>query len=264
MRTWITSLIVAGICAAAAADDGVERSADLLKQARKEQRGLANQAGVSAADVGDADSFGRNVHFLGVAQTGLVSLQSDCTNPINNPPFPDDRCFVPLAPPSTTVIHAQDIGRITLPAKAASSILCHSVTSLPTWHFSNPTANAGIASFRYSAFFTIENEVLNDPNLIDPTTGLPYGGSIEGLGFSIITDDQTLHPGDVATRKHTATRSCIGGLISKSALIEGYGLTAAQADEFFKKPMTVHLHVQLATRFVDFALVIFGLRLYGD
>jgi len=41
-------------------------------------------------------------------------------------------------------------------------------------------------------------------------------------------------------------------------------LTAAQADDFFKKPMTVHLSIQLGTRFVDFAFVLFGLRLFGD
>jgi hypothetical protein len=46
--------------------------------------------------------------------------------------------------------------------------------------------------------------------------------------------------------------------------VESYGLTPAQADEFFKRPMTIHLHIQLATRFVDFALALYGLRLYGD
>jgi hypothetical protein len=259
MRTPICGLIVAGICTAAAAND----EEDFLKEARAEQRALAKQAAPPAtAGTGDPDSFGRKVHFIGVGLTGVVSLQADCTPDANNPPFPDDRCFVPQAPPATTVIHAQNIGTIQLPAKATNSILCHSVTSLPLWHFSNPTASPGLAAFRYDAFMTIENEVLNNPNLIDPGTGLPFNGSLE-LGFSQITDTQTFRPGDQATRRNNTTRSCIGGLISKAALMD-LGLSAAQADEFFKRPMTIHLHIQLATAFVDRALVRYGLRLYGD
>jgi hypothetical protein len=80
----------------------------------------------------------------------------------------------------------------------------------------------------------------------------------------LITDTQTFQPGDQATRRNTTTRSCIGGLISKSGLVEIFGLTASQADDFFKKPMTIHLHIQLATTFVDSAFVLYGLRLYGD
>jgi len=259
MRTSLCGLIVAGICTAAAAND----RDDFLKEARAEQKALAKQAAAPAADVGDPDSFGRNVHFIGVGQTGLVQLQPDCTPDPNNPPLPDDRCFVPQPPPATTVVQARNIGVIKLPAKATNSILCHSVTSLPLWHFRNPTASPGLAAFRYSAFMTIDNEVLNDPNLIDPGTGLPFNGSLE-TGFSQITDTQTFQPGDQATRRNNTTRSCIGGLISKSGLMQIYGLTAAQADDFFKKPMTIHLHIQLATAFVDSALVLYGLRLYGD
>jgi len=110
---------------------------------------------------------------------------------------------------------------------------------------------------------TIESEVLNDPNLIDPATGLPFNGSFE-TGFSQITDTQTFQPGEQATRRNNTTRACIGGLINKASLVQDFGLTAAQADELFKKPITIHLHIQLATAFVDSALVLYGLRLYGD
>jgi len=235
----------------------------LIREAKAERRALANQAARATPDVGDNDSFGRNVHFLGVAQTGLVSIQPDCTPDPNNPPLPDDRCFVPQPTPATTVIQARNIGLIKLPARATNSILCHSLTSLPLWHFSNPTANPGLAAFRYSTFMTIESEVLNDPNLIDPGTGLPFNGSFE-TGFSQITDTQTCQPGEQATRRNNTTRACIGGLVNKASLVQDFGLTAAQADDFFKKPITIHLHIQLATAFVDSALVLYGLRLFGD
>ncbi|PYR18508.1 MAG: hypothetical protein DMF98_25600 [Acidobacteria bacterium] len=254
-------MIVAGICTAAAADDRKKQSEDLLKQARAEQRALAQQiAGVSAADVGDPDSFGRNVHFIGVAQTGLVTVTVPGGCPTPDPNFPDDRC-VEATP--TASIDATDIGRIRLPAKASNSLLCHSLTSLPFWEFSNQTASPVTASFQYVAGVTIENEVLNDPTLIDPNTGLPFNGSLE-VALGLITDRQTLQPGDRVTRRHSNTRSCIGGLVSKLALTEGFGLTAAQADAFFKKPMTLRLNISLRTAFVDNTFVLFGLRLFGD
>jgi hypothetical protein len=263
MKPWIFSFMtIAAICTAARAKDFVEQSTDMRRQTKAEQRAAAAEGSlVSPADVGDVDSFGRNVHFLGVAFTGFIQLQRDCSTPSFS--GPDDRCFVPNPPSTLTVLEIRDVGRMRLPAKASNSLLCHSITSQPLWHFTNTTADAGNAQFRYLVFVTIENEVLNDPNLIDPTTGQPFGGALE-QGFSMITDSQTLHPGDQATRRNISTRSCQGGLISKAGLIDSFGLTPAQADEFFKKPMTIRLHMLLLTQFVDLSTVLYGLRLYGD
>jgi hypothetical protein len=266
MRSLIPAvgIAVAAISFAAAASDLQEESADLLKQARAQQRELA-ASGVSAADVGDADSFGRNAQFLGVAQTGTVSLQADCTPDPKNPPGPDDRCVVIAAPPSNTSVAARDIGRIKLPAKATHSILCHAVTSFPFWQFHNTTGSAASnAQFSYAASFTIDNAVLNDPNLIDPTTGNPFNGSLEVIFGSLTSENRTLQPGERTSKRHIDTRFCIGGLISRAALIGTYKLTDAQADTFFKKPITIHLNIALITRYVDNAVAFFGLRLFGD
>jgi hypothetical protein len=253
--------IIASVCTTARADDVLEQSTDMRRQVRAQQRAVAIQgAQVSPADVGDADSFGRNVHFLGVAFTGFTQLQADCTSPFFT--GPDDRCFVPNAPPAPSVFEIRDVGRMKLPAKAANSLLCHSITSQPLWQFRNPTANTDIARFQYLVFVTIENEVLNDPKLIDLNTGEPFGGVLE-QGFSMITDFQTVHPGDFARRRNISTRSCQGGLISKAGLID-LGLSPAQADDFFKKPMTLRLHMLLLTQFVDQATALYGLRIYGD
>ncbi len=48
----------------------------------------------------------------------------------------------------------------------------------------------------------------------------------------------SLQPGDHATRRNVDARFCIGG-ISKAFRIGNFGLTAEQADDFFKKPITV-------------------------
>jgi len=262
MRTPILALIVVGICTAAAAHDRDQQPADLLKQARAEQRALAKQSHVSAADVGDADSFGRNVHYIGVTATGTISVDVDCTPDPSAPPGADDRCVVAPAPPAVNTIVARDVGRMKLPARTANSILCQAVTLQPFWHFNNPTATPGDALFQYRFGFTIDNDLLKDPDLIDPTTGNPFGGSLE-ISFGNIIDGQTLQPGDQATKRTVNARFCIGG-ISKEFLAGNFGLTAEQADDFFKKPITVHLNITLVTRFVDVAFVSFGLRLFGD
>jgi len=264
MRTSIVAFIVAGICTAAVADNGSKREEDMLGQMRAEQRALAKQAagGVTAADVGDPDSFGRNVQFLGVAQTGLVQVvvPGACSPP--DPNFPDDRC-VEADPSAVTVVQARDIGRMRLPARAAHSLLCHSITALRSYSFRNFTANPVNASFNFAASITIENEVLNDPTLIDPNTGLPFNGSLE-VAFGFGSDTQTLHPTDQVRRSHNNTRACIGGLISKQTLTQSFGLTDAQADDFFRKPMMLRLNITLRSQFADLAAAFFGLRVFGD
>jgi len=260
MRTAILVLL-AGICTAAVAEERKAHSEDMLTQARAEQRALVKaMAGPSQAEVGDPDSFGRNVHFLGVAQTGTVTVTGPGGCPPPDPNFPDDRCVE--ANPNASIT-ALDIGRIRLPAKAANSVLCHTITSIPIWQLGNLTAGRVRGSFRYLAGVTIENEVLNDPALIDPNTGLPFNGKLD-VAFSLITDQEPLEPGDSVTRRQGFTRACIGGLVSKLGLTQGFGLTAAQADDFFKKPMTLRLNITLSTSFVDNAFVLFGLRLFGD
>jgi hypothetical protein len=264
MRRSILAVFVTAICTAAAAEDH-NADSDLFKQAKAEQRALAkassSSSGVTAADVGDVDSFGRNVHFLGVTQSGTVTVSSSCPPP--DPAFPDDRCVVAVAPPGTTAVQARDIGRIHLPARAASSLLCHSITAFPLWQFSNGTGGPGQASFSFTTGVTVESEVLNDPSLIDPNTGLPFNGAFD-VAFNLIVDRQTIQPGDLVQRRQGFTRGCVGGLVSKQGLMQVYGLTAAQADDFFKKPMTLRLNATLSTRFSDNTFVFFGLRVLGD
>ena len=124
-----------------------------------------------------------------------MTVPGGCPPP--DPAFPDDQC-VEGSPNAS--IDARDIGRITIPAKAANSLLCHSITSIPLWFLGNGTASPVTGSFQYAASVTVENEVLNDPSLIDPNTGLPFNGSFD-VAFGLITDRQTLQPGDRVNRR---------------------------------------------------------------
>lgn len=130
--------------------------------------------------------------------------------------------------------------------------------------YQNATASPVVARFNYSPTLTIENPVLSDPSLIDPTTGAPFGGQLLTGMTSAEIFQVPLEPGVTFTERTRDSTVCMAGFVSKRALIDNYGLTEAQATEFFKQPTTVSLNVTGNARFVQFAGMTFGLRIVGD
>jgi hypothetical protein len=57
---------------------------------------------------------------------------------------------------------------------------------------------------------------------------------------------------------------CIAGFLSKRALVGTYGLTEAQAKEFFRKPITVRMNISGNAQYVGNASLMFGFRIVGD
>lgn len=243
--------------------DSTSDATDLVQQARRENQALrAKDAAVSASDVGDADSFRRKVHFLGLAQSPVSYVSTDCTQ--YSPLPPGDTCTTVTAIDQNTTVTANDVAQIKLPARASHSLLCDSITSLPFWTYNNSTASPGQGRFTYGVGFVIDNPLLNDPSLIDPNTGLPFNGSLNVGVDALTAQSRLLQPGEFGFERHVDTRACIRGIISKASLIANYGLTSAQADQFFANPMTVHVNLQVSTRFVSDAAGLSGLRLFGD
>jgi len=214
---------------------------------------------------GDTDSFGRNVQFDGLVQSGYVYFQADCTPDPANPLGPNDRCVTLNPAPGTTTFDLPDIGQLTIPGKSVHSLMCHWLTPLASYSFANPT---GVfqpnARFRLSPNVVVENPVLNDPSLIDPTTGLPFNGKLLTGFAATYQDAQSLDVNQSASRTFSETRVCIAGFISKQNLIQGYGLTDAQAKEFFKKDTTLHFGLRGNLALVDNGYVTYGLRVVGD
>lgn len=260
-------LLIAGSAALAAAPrDPRLHAADLLPKsgALQQHRLVQSAAGplISNADVGDADSFGRNVTYAGLAQTGQVILQEDCS--IVTGLGPDDRCVTVNAQPASTSFSFNDLGRMTLPARSTNDLLCFHSTTFQTWQFFNETGSASQAAIRYTESITIENPLLDDPSLMDPTTGLPFNGSLTvGIGTSLL-DLETMQPGDDKVRNENVTRTCLGGAISKRALSEDYGLPDSVVKQFFKQPMTIRLNVSGRASLVVDSSLLFGVRMYGD
>lgn len=214
----------------------------------------------TAADVGDADSFGRNVRWLGSLDTE-IDLVADCSG---LPSRTQDRCVVRAAAPAQTTFAYTDLNRITLPANSANSLLCQWWTPIIMLTFSNPTAAPITARARWSPTLTVESSVLTDPSLIDPTTGAPFGGKLQTSPASSHNETFTLAPGESRTLRDSNSRVCIGGALTRKGLMENYGLTASKAEEIFRRQMTLRLNMTGAVAGVDQASLYFGLRFVGD
>jgi hypothetical protein len=224
--------------------------------------GAAKASAPTVEDVYDVDSFRREVIFLGLT-SAFVTLDETCPPP--DPAFPGQFCTaLNPTPGAPTTFTYDDMARIKLPGKSANSLLCYWFSPLITTTYSNPTAGRVNALFRYTPTLTVRNPVLDDPALIDPTTGAPFGGQLLTSMSSSEIFQVPLEPGVTFTERTRDSTVCMAGLISKRALIDQYGLTEAQATEFFKKPTEVSLNVTGSARYVAFAGLTMGLRIVGD
>jgi hypothetical protein len=215
---------------------------------------------VTVEEVGDVDSFGHSLRWLGVAQ-GDVDLADACPVPGSGP---DTRCVVLSPTPVLTDFDLTDLASITLPARSANSLLCHWFSPVLTLQYANPGADAAVAQFSYFPTLTLENPVLLDPGLIDPTTGVPFAGRLTTGMTASEHFEVPLAPGMALNERQRDTATCIAGFISKRALIQNYGLTESQASEFFRRDTVVRLNVRGSARYVQAASLNFGLRIIGD
>ena len=216
--------------------------------------GVSSSA-VTEADVGDSDSFGRSLLWLGLTDMS-VDLSSDCTG--------DPACQVLASALALTTFSFQDLNHIALPAKAANSLLCYWLSPLLTVTYSNPTAAPVVARLTVNPTLTVENPVLAAPGLIDPTTGLPFGGKLLTAMTSLQSFQVPVPAGLTFTERKRDSAVCIAGFLSRKSLVETYGLTSAQASDFFKNPTTVRLNLSGSAQYVSDAALYFGFRIIGD
>lgn len=259
----IGALVLAASGVRATRSDPEARSADLLPAApalrltRGTREAAAGAGDVTVEDVGDVDSFGRGLKWLGVTNA-FMTLASSC-DPADPTP-----CQALAASPLPTAFDFRDAVRIRLPGKASKSLLCYWFSPVLTVNWQNATASPVVGRLLINPTLTVENPVLDDPALIDPTTGAPFGGRLETSMTSAERFEVPMAPGVAFSERTRDSAVCIAGFVTRRNLIDGYGLTPAQADEFFKKPTTVKLNVRGSAQHVGFASLIFGLRIIGD
>jgi hypothetical protein len=215
----------------------------------------------TVADVGDVDSFGRNVIFLG-ASSGFITLSPSCTPAPS--PTPSDQCVTLNPAPALTTYSLPEICRIKLPKDSAHSVIYPVLTFFQNYQLQNTTGGPlANALFDYSATLTIASDVLLDPTIMDPITMAPANGKLTFV-FSPdrYRDDRTMNVGDRYRNRLTFTRAGNAG-ISKANLI-GSGLTQKQADDLFKSSITVTMDVVGSAMLVTDAFITCNMRLMGD
>ena len=213
---------------------------------------------ITEESVGDPYSFGRAQTYLGVAQAG-VALRDDCTG---YPPE-GDPCIELLAAPATTNVDESDLATIELPGKATNSLICFTFTPFATWDWSNDTGSTQTAAMLLRPAVRVESEVLDDPSLIDPDTGLPFNGVLLDQTISTFLQTRSLDPGESDFQFRATTRACTGGLVSQR-MLQDLGLSNALIKEFFKRPIIISFGVRGSVAMVTGGSYSVGVRLYGD
>jgi hypothetical protein len=215
-------------------------------------------ASPSNADVGDGDSFGRSVNYLGFTFAAGALIWWDCTG------YVPEQCQAPASPADGgggNVNYIGDDAVIKLPARASHSLLCFNFTNFGQIQFINETSTPQGASATLMARWRIYSDVLADPSLINVNTGQPFNGFIGNAAF-LTSEYRNLDPAEQQTEIPQGSRSCLSGHLSRRGLIE-MGLSEAQAREVFRKPITIHFGAGVQTHHAQ-AVSSYGVRIYGD
>lgn len=257
--------IVAGAALAASPQDIHLRSPDLQNVPRARLSHLlvqanANAPAVSDSGVGDADSFGRDVVYAGLLASSQVDMRADCSVGA----YPGEIC-VNLSPqPAATSFDFEDMNDITLPGNSTHSFLCFHTTTYRGWQYSNSLGTPATAQFQYAESVTLESDLLNDPSLIDPTTGLPFNGKIRAYIGTDLLDSKTVQAGFSESHHEWGSRTCQDGVISTSSLATDYNLPQSIVSKFFKHPITLRLNLEGNAALVTEGQIVTGIRFYGD
>jgi hypothetical protein len=217
------------------------------------------------AEVGEVESFGHNVQYMG-AVSGFITLSPACTpapTPVPPATANDDQCFTLAAAPATTGFDAEDILRIKLPKKATRTIIYPALNFFINYQLQNSTGvfqPQGL--FSYTASLTIESDVLLNPSIIDPSTGLPANGKLVGQFSYIFRDDRSMDVNARQRQRETLVRVGNAG-INKAALI-AQGLSESVVDDLFKKEMTIRMSVTGSAKLLTDATITCNMRLFGD
>lgn len=222
----------------------------------------------TAADVGDAETFGHNALYMGAA-SGFETLSPAGTCPAPTPtpsPVPNGDTFcdeLNPAPAQTSFSH-DNICRINLPKKATRNVIYPMMTIFINYQLQNSTGvDQPTGLFRFTAGITLVSDALNDPSCTDPTTASPCGGKATLLFNYIYRDDRAMKNGDRQRLRETLVRAGNTGL-TRQQLHDLLGLTPAAVDAFFNGPITAQVDLSGAARLVTDASITVNMRLFGD
>ncbi len=246
----VTALITAGLLFTAAS----------ARESNQPALAAFEQARLSAAEVGDPESFGKRLRWLGFVQTELLDFQTDCSGAAAE----GERCVEMPDDLSFSEFDERELASISLPAKAASTMICQWITPFIFYSFDNPSKKIEpAASLFLQPYVTVESELFDDPALTDPVTGEPLAGAYEYNAAASFYRQRQLDPGETSVDFTNFSRVCIAGILNPKQLSE-LGLTEKQIRTFFRKPITIRFNVRGSTESVGSARIFYGMRLVGS
>ena len=221
----------------------------------------------TAADVGDAETFGHPALYMGaVSGFEILSPVGGCPAPTPTPsPVPNGDSFCDeLSPgPTLTNFGHENICRINLPKKATRNVIYPVLNIFLGYQLQNSTAVDQNGLLRFSAAITIVSDALTGPDCTDPNTTLPCGGKLTSVFTYTFRDDRNMHAGDRQRLREDLVRVGNTGL-TRQQFHDTYGLTNATIDALFAGPMTVQLDLSGSAKMVTDATITCNLRLFGD
>lgn len=198
-------------------------------------------AGPSLPPTEDADSFGKNVMFLGSTYAGSVFVRQDCTPDPPLPPFtigPDDYC-VDKAPntPLLDQSFSNDAWQITIPGKTAKNVFYLLINhTVQAFAINNDPGNA-TAGYLYSPRVTLISTAFNGPGVIDPSTGLQANGRITvGLPGST---GKTYSLAQGQFQNDLNSYASVNGRGLSRAFFRAIGMPENVIEDIFKKDLTM-------------------------
>ena len=213
----------------------------------------------SAADVGDAETFGHAALYMG-AVSGFQTLA-----PVGGCPAPssDNFCDELSAAPTSTTFQHDNICRINLPKKATRNVIYPVINIFLNYQLQNLTGGDEQGLLRFTAGVTIVSDALTGPDCTDPLTSAPCGGKLTLLFNYNYRDDRNMHTSDRQRLQETLVRAGNTGL-TRQQFHDSFGLTSATVDALFAGPMTVQLDINGTAKMVTSAGITCNLRLFGD
>ncbi|NKF23724.1 hypothetical protein [Solimonas marina] len=175
-----------------------------------------------------------------------------------------DRC-VDVSPGMPAAYDIRDLSSVTLPARASRTLVCPLISNHYLYNLMNTvvsyTTGGGV---RFDPYYTIDSATLDDPSLIDPSTGQAYAGKLDlsaSATYSYGTNN--LRPGLPESQQGEVSRSCVGGLTA-DFFESVYGLPSATAEKLIAGALTIHLNLRGETTNLHDGSYLLGLRLISD
>lgn len=219
----------------------------------------------TAADVGDAETFGHAALYMG-ATSGFENLvqPGDCPAATPTPsPASNGDSFCDELVAGTTFFEHKNICRINLPKKATRNIIYPALNIFLNYQLQNLGASDQQGLLSFTAGITIVSDALNGPDCTDPSSGLPCGGKMTLLFNYTYHDDRNMHPNDRQRLREVLVRVGNTGL-TRQQFHDSFGLTNASVDALFAGPMSVQLDLSGSAKLVTDANITCNMRLFGD